>query len=233
MIMTGKKDNIRGWILIAVLFAAFTAIAFVIPFEKSTVFWVAYCCGVIAIMFQIYIFWTSFSGKGDARSRFYGFPIARLGVYYLVAQLIVSIIEIALAKFIPLWVVVLVNILLFVLAIIGCITAETMRDEIVRQDGRIKKSVANIRELQSLSSSIANRCNDEGLKQALKKLADEFRYSDPVTSDKTSEMELDMMAQLKDIQQAVVDGDIEAAGKLCSKLTGCLAERNRICSLSK
>ena len=152
MIMTSKKNTIRGWILIAVLFAAFTAIAFVIPFEKTTVFWVAYCCGVIAILFQIYIFWTSFSGKGDARSRFYGFPIARLGIYYLVAQLIVSIIEIALATILPLWVVVLVNIILFALAVVGCITAETMRDEIVRQDGQIKKSVANIRELQSLSS---------------------------------------------------------------------------------
>lgn len=184
-------------------------------------------------MFQIYIFWTSFGGKGDARSRFYGFPIARLGIYYLVAQLIVSTIEIALAKFIPLWVVVLVNILLFVLAVVGCITAETMRDEIVRQDSQIKKSVANIRELQSLSSSIANQCNDEGLKKALKKLADEFRYSDPVTSDKTAEMEADMAAQLKDIQQAVVDGDFVAAKNLCGKALDCLRERNRICSINK
>ena len=233
MIMTSKKNTIRGWILIAVLFAAFTAIAFVIPFEKTTVFWVAYCCGVIAILFQIYIFWTSFSGKGDARSRFYGFPIARLGIYYLVAQLIVSIIEIALAKFIPLWVVVLVNILLFVLAVVGCITAETMRDEIVRQDSQIKKRVANIRELQSLSSSIANQCNDEELRKKLKKLADEFRYSDPVTSDKTAEMEVDMAAQRKDIQQAVVDGDFVAAKSLCGKALDCLRERNRICSINK
>lgn len=231
--MAGKKDTIRGWILIAVLFVTFTTIAFAIPFEKTPVLWVAYCCGVIAILFQIYIFWTSFSGKGDARSRFYGFPIARLGIYYLVAQLIISIIEIALAKFLPLWVVVLVNILLFVLAVVGCITAETMRDEIVRQDSQIKKSVANIRELQSLSSSIANQCNDEGLRKALKKLADEFRYSDPVTSDKTAEMEADMAAQLKDIQQAVVDGDVDAVSKLCSKLSGCLAERNRVCAVNK
>ncbi|MBR1820846.1 MAG: hypothetical protein IJ769_04410 [Clostridia bacterium] len=169
----------------------------------------------------------------DAKSRFYGFPIARIGVYYLAAQLVLSVVEMALAKVLPVWVLVLVNILLLAVALIGCITAVTMRDEIVRQDGQLKKDVSNMRELQSLSRALGSQCQDEALKSTLEKLADEFRYSDPVSCENTSELEADMRSQLGDIQQTLVEGDVDGAKKLCGKLAGSLAERNRICSVSK
>ena len=86
-------------------------IAFAVPFARTTCFWVAYGFGVFAILFQLYIFKTSFAGNGDAKSRFYGFPIARLGIYYLVAQLILSVIEMALAGLIPTWPAIIINVL--------------------------------------------------------------------------------------------------------------------------
>lgn len=175
----------------------------------------------------------SFADGVDAKSRFYGFPIARIGVYYLAAQLVLSVVEMALAKVLPVWVLVLVNILLLAVALIGCITAVTMRDEIVRQDGQLKKDVSNMRELQSLSRALGSQCQDEALKSTLEKLADEFRYSDPVSCENTSELEADMRSQLGDIQQTLVEGDVDGAKKLCGKLAGSLAERNRICSVSK
>ena len=227
-----SKNATRGIITLAVLFVVFTVIAFVIPFPKTTVFWIAYLCGVFAILFQVYIFKSSF-GNEDARSRFYGFPIARLGIIYLVIQLIASIAEIALAKFIPAWIVIVINVLILAFALIGCITSETMRDEIAKQDGKLKKSVFNMRELQSISATLVDQCSDENLKKDLKKLADEFRYSDPLSSDKTKVLEADLQSRVSDLQQAIVDGDIEGAKALCSKISGCLKERNRICALSK
>ena len=35
------------------------------------------------------------------------------------------------------------------------------------------------------------------------------------------------------LRKAIIDGDFDGAKKLCGKLTGCLAERNRVCSVSK
>lgn len=226
------KEAKRGIVLLAILLAVFSVIAFVIPFPKNTVFWIAYLCGVFAILFQLYIFKSSF-GKADARSRFYGFPIARLGIYYLVVQLIASVAEIALSKFLPTWVVILINVLILAFALSGCITAETMRDEIAAQDVKLKKSVSSMRELQSLTASLVNQTSDAELKKSLQKVADEFRYSDPLTSDKTSALEEDMHSQIGDLQQALVDGDVDGAKTLCSKLLDCLRERNRLCSLNK
>ena len=226
------KESKKGQLLLAVLFVAFTVIAFVIPFPKTIVFWIAYLFGVFAILIQFYIFSASF-GKRDARSRFYGFPIARLGIIYLVIQLIASILEISLAQFIPVWVVVVINILILAFALIGCITAETMRDEINRQDEQLKKNVSNMRELQSISATLVDQTNDDELKKKLKELAAEFRFSDPISSDRTSDLEAGMQKQFGDLQQAITDGDIESAKVLCDKLISSLKERNRICSLNK
>ena len=226
------KNTTRGIFTLVIVLAVFSVIAFVIPFPKNTVFWIAYACGVFAILFQLYIFKSSF-GKEDARSRFYGFPIARLGIYYLVIQLVVSIIEIALSKFLPAWAVVIINVLILAFALLGCITTETMRDEIAKQDTKLKKNVSNMRELQSISSTLVGQCGDEEMKKTLQKLADEFRYSDPLSSEKTEELEADMHSRIGDLQQAITDGDIEGAKSLCNKLLECLRERNRICSLNK
>ncbi len=227
------KNSTRSLIVIAIALVVFSVVAFAVPFAHTTAFWVAYGFGALAILFQLYIFKVSFAGDDDARSRFYGFPIARLGVYYLVAQLIVSVIEMALARVIPTGVAVAVNVLLLALAVVGCITVDAMRDEIIRQDGALKRNVGNVRELQSLSAALVGQCADASLKPTLQKLADEFRYSDPVSSEKTLELEEDMKVQLGDIQQALVEGDSDGAKKLCGKLMGCLAERNRVCSVSK
>lgn len=225
------KNTARGMILLIVVAAVFSLIAFVLPVEKTAVFWIAFACGLFAILFQLYIFKISFDG--DAKSRFYGFPIARVGVYYLVAQLVFSIAEIALASVIPLWVAVIVNALLLALAVIGCVTTDAMRDEIIRQDGQLKKDVSRMRELQSLAASMLAQCTDEDMKQTVKKIADELRFSDPVSSEATKELEEDMRSQMKDIQQAIVDGDEESVKTLCAKLLGGLSERNRVCSISK
>ena len=227
------KNSTRSLVIIAIALVVFSVIAFAIPFAHTTAFWVAYGFGALAVLFQLYIFKASHAGDGDAKSRFYGFPIARLGVYYLAAQLIVSVIEMALARVIPTGVAVAINVLLLALAVVGCITVDGMRDEIIRQDGALKRNVGNMRELQSLSSALVGQCGDEALKPMLQKLADEFRYSDPVSSEKTLELEEDMKVQLGDIQQALVEGDTDGAKKLCGKLMGSLAERNRVCSVSK
>ena len=226
------KNSTRGYIVVVAALAVFSVMAFVVPFAHTGAFWVGYGFGACAILFQLYIFRISFA-NGDAKSRFYGFPIARIGVYYLIAQLIVSVVEMALAKVLPVAVPVVINVVLLALALVGCITTDAMREEINRQDAQLKQDVANMRELQSLSRALVGQCAEGELKGVVEKLADEFRYSDPVSSENTQALEADMKQQLGDIQQAIVDGDFDGAKKLCGKLTGCLVERNRVCSVNK
>ena len=86
-----------------------------------------------------------------------------------------------------------------------------------------------MRSLQSKISQIAAQSEDA----AIKALAEEFRYSDPVSSDAIADAETDLAAAVDELQTAYVDGDSEAVAKLCRKASALLAERNRLCKLNK
>lgn len=227
------KNKQRCYTVLGILFILFTLIAFVLPVLKNLTFWFGYVFGVIAIVAQIYFLKTSFENGNDARSKFYGFPIARVGFIYLVVQVLISIIEIALASKLMSWIAVIADVIVLAFAVIGCISAETMRDEIERQDTALRKKVNKMRSLQSFSLSIVGMSTDRELTAELQKVADEFKYSDPVSSDDTIPIEIDLDSQLKEIQAAVVEGDSESAKKLCKNILVCLAERNRLCKLEK
>jgi hypothetical protein len=229
-----SKNDKRIYISLAIIFVVFSVIAFAVPyFTKNTVFFLAYIFAVIAIAFQVYVYRISSLGNGSAKSRFYGFPIVRVGIIYLVVQGVISIIEIALAAYIPSWITIIINLFPIAFAVIGCMTTEAMRDEIVRQDIVIKKEVGNMRGLQSLSASLASLSQDPELKKVLARLAEEFKYSDPVSSDNTIVMEKELNEQLIELQTAVIDNDNVSAKTLCNKISAALKERNRICKLDK
>lgn len=228
-----SKNGIRGYIALAVVFVVFSVIAFAAPFIKSGTFWISYIFGVLAIAYQIYIFKISFTKDGAAKSKFYGFPIARVGVIYLAVQLVVSIIEFLVAGILPLWIAIIINIFPLAYAVLGCVVTDAMREEIERQDVQLKKDVSNMRALQSLSASLVGMCSDESVKAIIQKMSDEFKYSDPVSSEQTGELESELHNQLDELQKALLDGDYSSIEPQCSKIIANLSERNRLCALNK
>lgn len=227
------KNEIRGYIVDAIAFIVFSVIAFVAPFSKTGSFWLGYVFGVIAIAYQIYVFKISFRKGGDAKSKFYGFPIAKIGVVYLLAQLTVSLVEMIGSKGLPAWIATIINVILLAIALVGCITADVMRDEIERQDIKIKTDVGNMRALQSMTASFIGMCQAVDTKQQLQDLADEFKYSDPVSSEATKELEVNLKDMVSEIQSALIDGDMLTVNSLIIKVKVTLAERNRVCKLGK
>ena len=224
-----KKDSIRAIIVAVVMLAVYHLIAFVIPFKHTAAFWISYgfTLGAFAVVAaSIYI---AFIQNPDAKSRFYGFPIARIGVIYGVAQLVISLVIMALAKWTPWWIPVLIYSIGFAAAVIGLISAEAVVDEIKTQDVQLKKDISLMRSLQSKLSQIAAQSDSADIKA----LAEELRYSDPVSNDAIADAEADLAAAVDELQAAFVDGDQEAMTKLCRKASVLLAERNRVCKLNK
>ena len=68
---------------------------------------------------------------------------------------------------------------------------------------------------------------------ALKALAEEFHYCDPVSNDAIADVEADLSAAVDELQVAFVEGDQDAITQLCRKATALLAERNHLCKLNK
>ena len=224
-----NKDTIRGLVVLGVLLVLYILIAFLIPFVHTATFWVSFVFTLIAFAVVAASIYIAFIKNPDAKSRFYSFPIAKIGVLYVAVQLLAGIVFMALAAIVPAWVAVLVYAIALGAAVIGLISAETVVEEIHLQDAKLKKDVTLMRSLQSKISQIAAQSEDA----AIKALAEEFRYSDPVSSDAIADAETDLAAAVDELQTAYVDGDSEAVAKLCRKASALLAERNRLCKLNK
>ena len=224
-----KKDAVRGVVVLGVLLVLYILIAFLIPFVHTATFWVSFVFTLVAFGVVAASIYIAFVKNPDAKSRFYGFPIAKIGVIYGAVQLAAGLVLMALAAVVPAWIAVLVYAVALGVAVIGLVSAEAVVSEIHVQDAKLKNNVALMRSLQSKINQIAAQSEDKGIKA----LAEEFRYSDPVSSDALAEIERDLAAVVDELQAAVVDGDGEATDKLCRKAAATLAERNRLCKLNK
>jgi hypothetical protein len=224
-----KKDTIRAIVVAVVAFVIYNLIAFVIPFVHTAAFWISYSFTLVAFAVVCASIYIAFIKNPDAKSRFYGFPIARIGVLYGGAQLILSLVVMALAQWTPWWIPTLVYAIGLGAAVIGLVSAEAVVEEIQIQDVKLKKDVSLMHSLQSKVSQIASQIDDADIKA----LAEEFRYSDPVSSEAIADAEADLAAVVDELQSAFVDGDKGAVAQLCRKATALLAERNRLCKLNK
>ena len=230
-----NKITKKGAIALLIVLVIFILVAFMVPFPHNGIFWTGFVFGVIAILTQIPIWSIAFKGAESARSKFYGIPIARIGVIYLIVQLILSLSTMFLAWIpdIPVWPFILVFLIILGIVALGTIAADVTRDEIERQDVQIKRNVSKMRELQSLGRSLVASCEDKSLLPQVQQLSDALRYSDPVSSEATAESEAELTHLLTDLQTALFDGDASGAAGLCKQAQGVLAERNRICKLNK
>ena len=224
-----SKNRTRFYVILVILLILVSAIAFAIPMVKTPVFWLSYAFAVVAITIQAYSWPKAFGGHG-ARSKFYGFPIARITTIYLVIQLVLSTTAMLLSETaqaeIPTWATAVVYTVLLGLTLIGLITAEGMREEAERQEAAKPVKTENMRQLRSMAEALAASCEDPELKSALNELAEEFRYSDPVSGEATEKLEMRLDVMLDELRQSAAPGQIERTRQV-------LEERNRLCRQTK
>ena len=224
-----NKNAIRGMLGMAVLLVLYILVAFLIPFVHTAVFWVSFVFTLVAFAVVSAALYIAFGKHPGAKSKFYGFPIARIGVIYDIVQLVAGLILMGIGLWVPVWVAVLIYAIALGVAAIGLISADAVREEIQRQDVKLKKDVSFMRNLQSKVCQMAAQCDAPELKQ----FAEDIRYSDPVSSDALGDIERDLSAVVDELQAAVAEDNREAIPVLCRKAGGVLGERNRLCKLGK
>ncbi|MDE7293558.1 MAG: YrzE family protein [Oscillospiraceae bacterium] len=227
------KNQKRILAVLAIIFIAYSVVVFALPFQMNGMFWLSYIFAVISVAAQVYVLKTAFDGTESVKSKFYGFPIAQVGVVYMAAQLILSLIFMIFSAITPMWIAVIVFVLLLAAAAIGFISADVMRDEIERQDVKLAADVSCMTTLRSLVYSLPGQCEDTEAKKLLQDLADGFRYSDPVSSESLKDVETELERLVGELQTAVSEGDTKNIISAAKKTENVLDERNRLCKLNK
>ena len=228
-----KKNLVRELVLVALALAVFLVLAFVIPFEHTKLYWMAFAFSLFAVLMQTVTIGLAFHKGETYKSKFYGFPIARLGVIYLLVQMLLGFLGMALGDRVPLWCGALCYVLLFAAFVVGLVGADAAREVVESQDEKVKAAAGTMRALQSKAAALAGACDDAETKTDLAKLAEDFRYSDPMSCDATSAQELQLSVLLDELQTAVAAGDFAAARKTILQTQTALQSRNELCKRSK
>ena len=227
-----KKDTKQALIIGVVLFIAYNLAAFMIPCLKTPVFWISWGFTLLSFAVAGYAVYSSIIKQTSVKSRFYCFPIARLGVIYLIAQALVGGVFMSFGNVIAWWLAVVVFAFGFAVAVIGLVSADAVVDQIQEMDVKLKQDVSVMRALQSKVGALSVQCDGEAA-AAVQAFAEELRYSDPVSKEAIADADAALSAAIDALEAAVIAGDAEQVKLLCRKATATLAERNRLCKLNK
>ena len=227
-----KKDTLRLLIIALVVLIAYNFAVFMIPCLKTATFWISWVYSLLSFAVAGYAIYTGLIQNTDTKSRFYGFPIARIGVIYLIAQVTLGGVFMALGHILPWWLATVLFTIGFALAVIGLISADAVVDQIQELDEKQKRDTSVMRGLQSKVGAMSAQCEGDAA-AAIRAFAEELRYSDPVSSEAIVYIESQLVAAIDALQDTVVEGNTEAIQTQCRKATALLTERNRLCKLNK
>lgn len=227
-----QKSVIAIFGIIAVVLILITL---VIPFKKPGASWAMFAFSLISIAAGAFICLLAFKNTKDLMSKFYGFPVFRIGVLYGGIQLALTVVIYIIGAFvdIPFWVGFLISILLGGAAAIGCITTDNARDIVEEIDNRTYESTKTVSFFQTDIADVLDLCKSEKARPALSKIVNKFKYSDPVSSPETEESEAMIKNAIDDLRNSIQTlGDDDLLQKI-ENIDNLLSSRNRICERSK
>jgi len=214
-----------------ILFAVYNTVVFVIPFKRDGGFWTGYAFSVVAICLAAFVFIYAISNKSP-NSRFFGMPLVKVALGYLIAQLPIGLLEMSLS-FIPFKYGIALNTILFGGCIIALIVANAAKENSQNIEEHFNAKIKNIRVLQTKVELLVARASDESTKKTLKALAEKIRYSDPMSSPELAELEDKIKGKIDSLAEALNNAGVDAVKALCDELQLLFTERNKMCMILK
>lgn len=166
--------------------------------------------------------------KEDAKSRFFGWPVLTTGVKFFAYAIILNTIIIVANQFIHIafLFMLLCNIVLFCVEGIALISVDSAREFVTGQDERRKQRMQTMKMLQAKLNTLCAQCDSGEIGKKLKKLQDQFRYSDPNSSAASVETEIKIQEALDRLEKEL-DEDQEMAAGIIDEIEKLLRIRNQ------
>lgn len=214
-----KKDSVKGYVLIGIIFILITVVSLAIPTSKNAAFWIAYIFTVVALAAQI-VLWKRTFGHKELKSKFLGFPIVHIGIVYLIAQIAVLFVFVFAEK-LPAWSALVTCTVIAAMAAIFMIAADVGRTEIEKVEQKVQGKVFYIKNLQVDIEILASAEKDAKTKKALEQLAEKIRFSDPISNEQLASLEEKISIAVENMKSS--DDKLE----IINQLNKLIDERNK------
>lgn len=213
----------------------YSIVVMAIPFSKGMVFWGSFLFTLVAIALQYPVAAYITKSGLSAKSRFYGFPLIQVAGLYLLVQFLFGVLCMALATFfpVPLWLVVVPDVVFLAAALIGLIAVDTVRTEVERQEFQQRNLQQKMTDWRMRSRVLAERYYDTAMGGQLQQLAEQFRFSDPVSSSVLEQEETRVEEALSALESTMVERKEELAQQACKETLNALIRRNEKCKECK
>lgn len=221
-----KKNSTKGYVLLGILFALVSIIAFAVPTAKTATFWIAYVFTAAAFAAQIGIWKTALGKEGTLKSKFLGFPIVHIGIVYAIIQVIAFAVFLF-APTLPTWSAIVVCPIIAGLSAVCMISADAGRNEIERVEAKVQNKVFYVREMQADIELLADNESDAAVKTALTHLAEKIRFSDPMSNEQLADLENKISIKAAELKTA------SSKLEIITELNSLMDERNKKCKILK
>ena len=230
------KATVKTTIIYLIVLLIYNVLFWVIPFKHDSIFIGAYVLGTVAILAQVAVLFLANSGATSLKKKVYAFPIIRMGIIYLVVQLIISVafaITTTFVEGIPTWIIYVISAVILGIFTIFTLLTDTARDEIVKIEDEEERNTVQVKTFRINIDRILRRANDAELLKKLNKLSDIARYSDPVSSEELVEIEEEITEKITEIEYALRINNIESAKFLTEQAINLFEDRNDMCKTYK
>ena len=221
-----KKNSTKGYVILVILFALVSIIAFAVPTAKTATFWIAYVFTAAAFAAQIIIWKTALGKEETLKSKFLGFPVLHIGIVYAALQVIAFAVFMFVPT-LPTWCAIVACSIIAGISAVCMISADAGRSEIERVGAKVQEKVFYIRELQADIELLADNETHTDVKTALTQLAEKIRFSDPMSNEQL--VDLENKISIKAAELKTTTSKLE----IITELNSLLDERNKKCKILK
>lgn len=226
----GKATASIGLIYV-ILLGVFNLLVFSIFKTRTNVFWLSYAFMTAAFAVQIISMFLSFKTT-DVETVFFGIPLTSFSIYYLCASLVVGTVFMIFQSA-GFTLAVVIQVLILAAYLIIAIISLLARDTVQAIGENVKQNVTNLKSIVVDVEMLASSCTDPELKQALNRLADTVKYSDPMSTAAIELVEQRIMRKIVELRVSIDNNQIPDALQACKDLEMLYVERNKQLALSK
>ena len=210
-------------------FSTFFISSFIVPFNRelsNAAFWITYGCTWAALVFAGITVAIAFNKK-ELKSKIFGIPVHCVGYTVVILQLLIDGVVMGVGNWyeVKFWIPLIVEVILFGLAIIAVTIRNEYRNFIDKIDEKDVKKKEFIKELRVEVDSLVKSNRIEVLKPELEKLAETVRFTDPVSDNAVIDIEDQIVTEFESLQKAISDGDADKARTQVEKILNLLDER--------
>lgn len=209
----------HAWIIWIISLLVVAALALLIPFAHTTVYWIALGCTAAMFMLCAFTFARAFRRDKTLESKLLGWPIFRVGYTAAAVQIIVGFALMELAPQCSIRAAIIVEIILFGFAGISLTAKDAAREAVVHIEASVSDKTGAWKAIRACANALAAENSDP----QLRRLAEEIRYADPTPSS----LDAEIFALLESLSQNADTAKLQRAFSLLQQRKSLIKEEKR------